>query len=81
MRTEPGTRAYVERRLVAGRTNKEIRRCLKRYTSRPIFRTLMAAHRTPEVAMQLLDTSIEASRDVSEERACCDAFQRLRRLR
>jgi transposase len=47
MRTEPDTRAYLERRLAEGKTKKEIRRCLKRYASRQIFRTLAAAHREP----------------------------------
>ncbi len=50
MRTDPKTRAYIERRLAEGKTNKEIRRCLKRYTSRQIFRTLAAANRAPEVS-------------------------------
>lgn len=48
MRTDPATRAYIERRLAEGKTTKEIRRCLKRYTSRQVFRTLAAAHRQPE---------------------------------
>ncbi|MBE1608090.1 IS110 family transposase [Actinopolymorpha pittospori] len=49
MRTDTNTRAYVERRLAEGKTSKEIRRCLKRYTSRQIFRTLAATHRPPEM--------------------------------
>lgn len=48
MRTDPDTRAYVARRLAEGKTSKEIRRCLKRYTSRQIFRALTAAHHPPE---------------------------------
>ncbi|MQA05150.1 MAG: IS110 family transposase, partial [Streptosporangiales bacterium] len=36
--------------LAEGKTTREIRRCLKRYTSRQIFRTLAAAHRAPELA-------------------------------
>ncbi|WP_082155885.1 IS110 family RNA-guided transposase [Jiangella alkaliphila] len=48
MRTDPDTRAYLERRAGEGKTLKEIRRCLKRYASRQIFRTLAAAHRPPE---------------------------------
>lgn len=48
MRTDPATRAYIERRLAEGKTIKEIRRCLKRYVARQIFRTLAAAHPTPE---------------------------------
>jgi transposase len=36
------TRAYVQRRRAEGRTNREIRRCLKRYLTRHIYRTLNA---------------------------------------
>ena len=39
----PATRAYVERRRTEGRTNKEIRRCLKRYLARRIYRQLNRA--------------------------------------
>ena len=49
MRTDTDTRAYVQRRLAEGKTSKEIRRCLKRYVGRQIFRTLAAAHPGPEV--------------------------------
>lgn len=48
IRTNPETRAYLERRLAEGKTVKEIRRCLKRYVARQIFRTLTAAHPAPE---------------------------------
>lgn len=48
MRTDLGTRAYIDRRLAEGKTTKEIRRCLKRYVSRQIFRTLTAAHTMPD---------------------------------
>lgn len=44
MRIDPATRAYIERRLAEGKTSKEIGRCLKRYISRQIFRTLAAAY-------------------------------------
>lgn len=44
MRTDPETRAYIDRRLAEGKTRKEIRRCLKRYVARQIFRTLTTAH-------------------------------------
>lgn len=37
------TRDYVERRRGEGRSNREIRRCLKRYVCRAIFRELQAA--------------------------------------
>jgi len=40
MRSDPATRAYVERRRAEGRSTKEIRRCLKRYLARQIFRYL-----------------------------------------
>jgi len=43
MRMDPATRAYVERRTAEGRTSKEIRRCLKRYLARQIYRQLNAA--------------------------------------
>ncbi|UUZ43859.1 IS110 family transposase [Janibacter limosus] len=49
MRTDPATRSYIERRLAEGKTSKEIRRCLKRYTGRQIFRTLTAAHPKHEI--------------------------------
>jgi transposase len=42
MRIDPATRAYVERRTAEGRTKKEITRCLKRYVTRQIHRTLTA---------------------------------------
>lgn len=40
---DPGTRAYVERRTAEGLTTREIRRCLKRYLARQIYRLLNAA--------------------------------------
>ncbi|QAY62555.1 IS110 family transposase [Xylanimonas allomyrinae] len=48
MRWDPETKAYVERRSADGRTKKEIRRCLKRYLARQIYRTLTATTRTAE---------------------------------
>ena len=57
MRTDPDTRAYIERRLAEGKTSKEIRRCLKRYVSRQIFRTLAAAHRAPDAFASGLDAT------------------------
>lgn len=44
MRCDPNTRAYTERRLADGRTHREIRRCIKRYLARHIYRTLNALH-------------------------------------
>jgi hypothetical protein len=37
------TREYVEKRHAEGRTDKEIRRCIKRYLARRIYRALSAA--------------------------------------
>jgi len=50
MTHDPDTRAYVERRRAEGRTTKEIRRCLKRYLARQIYRTLNAADTGPSPA-------------------------------
>jgi transposase len=54
MRFHPETRAYVARRTAEGRTPREIKRCLKRYVARRLFRLLEAAHTAtenlPEVA-------------------------------
>ena len=43
---DPETRAYVEKRRAEGRTNREIRRCLKRYLARHVYRALNAATMT-----------------------------------
>jgi transposase len=40
MRSCPRTRAYVARRTAEGKTSREIRRCLKRYIARELYRTL-----------------------------------------
>lgn len=40
MSYDPTTRAYVERRLAEGLTKREIRRCLKRYVCRSLYREL-----------------------------------------
>lgn len=47
------TRDYVEKRRAEGKTDKEIRRCVKRYLARRVFRTLNAeseAKRVQEAA-------------------------------
>ena len=44
MTHHPETRAYVEKRLAEGRTKREIRRCIKRYLARHLYRTLNALH-------------------------------------
>src|SRR5699024_1137480 len=61
MRTDPATRAYIERRQSEGKTRREIRRCLKRYISRQIFRALTVAHPAPD-AVATAQHNIEASR-------------------
>ena len=40
MRNHPPTLAYVQRRRAEGKTDKEIRRCIKRYLARHLYRTL-----------------------------------------
>lgn len=48
MRIDPTTRQYVERRRGENKTDREIRRCLKRYVTRQIFRELNTIDPTPE---------------------------------
>jgi transposase len=43
MRCDPATIGYVARRRAQGKTSREIRRCLKRYIARQLYRTLTAA--------------------------------------
>ena len=40
MSFDPDTRNYIERRTAQGKTKREIRRCLKRYVSRSVYRQL-----------------------------------------
>ena len=47
MTHDPDTRAYVERRRAEGRTTKEIRRCLKRYLARQLYRALNRLYSEP----------------------------------
>lgn len=42
MRSEPRTRAYVDRRTKEGMSGKEIHRCLKRYISRELYPIILA---------------------------------------
>jgi transposase len=42
MRSDPRTRAYVERRTKEGMSNKEIHRCLKRYIAKELYPLLLA---------------------------------------
>ena len=43
LRSCPRTRAYVELRTAEGKSPREIRRCLKRYIARELYRTLTQA--------------------------------------
>jgi transposase len=40
LRYDPATRTYVERRRAEGKTDREIKRCLKRYIARQLYRQL-----------------------------------------
>src|SRR5699024_8555943 len=44
------TRAYIEKRQAEKKSNREIRRCLKRYIARRVFRILNAHHRVLQPA-------------------------------
>lgn len=48
MSHDPETRAYVAKRTQEGRTMREIRRALKRYLARHLYRTLNALHATAQ---------------------------------
>lgn len=50
MSRHPGTKAYLEKRLAEGRSRREIRRCIKRYLARHLYRTLNALYATPETS-------------------------------
>jgi transposase len=47
LKHDPATRAYAARRAAEGKTPREIKRCLKRYVARHLFRVLEAAGPTP----------------------------------
>ena len=40
LRYDPATRAYADRRTAEGKTDREIKRCLKRYIARDLYRLL-----------------------------------------
>jgi transposase len=50
MRSCPRTRAYVARRTAEGKTSREIRRCLKRYIARELYRTLTNTMSAPTLS-------------------------------
>jgi transposase len=43
LQRDPHTRAYAERRRAEGKTDREIKRCLKRYVARQLYRQLEAS--------------------------------------
>jgi transposase len=47
LRFDPATRAYAERRRAEGKTDREIKRCLKRYVARQLYRQLENPPSTP----------------------------------
>lgn len=47
-RVDPKTRTYIERRTTQGKNPREIRRCLKRYIARQLFRCLSRLLAEPE---------------------------------
>jgi transposase len=47
LRGDPRTRAYAARRTTQGKTPRDIRRCLKRYIARELYRTLTNTMTTP----------------------------------
>lgn len=49
MRHHPETVAYVQRRRTAGKTDKEIRRCIKRYLARHLYRRLNQLEQSPAI--------------------------------
>jgi transposase len=49
IRHDPATRDYVARRTAEGKTSREIKRCLKRYIARDLYRLL--EHNTPTPAI------------------------------
>jgi transposase len=46
MRSDPATRAYAARRRAEGKSDREIRRCLKRYIARQLYRALTSGMTT-----------------------------------
>jgi transposase len=47
LKHDPATRAYAARRAAEGKTPREIKRCLKRYVARHLFRVLESTGPTP----------------------------------
>ena len=47
LQRDPRTRAYADRRRAEGKTDREIKRCLKRYIARELYRRLETTTTTP----------------------------------
>lgn len=67
MRDDPETRAYVERRLADHKSKREVRRTLKRYLARKLFRTLNTLHQAPAVAYLSPRADVSAAAIIREE--------------
>jgi hypothetical protein len=72
MRDCPTTQAYIARRTAEGKTIREIKRCLKRYIARQLYRTLTATmtphyqHASDRLTHIQASTSTRGSHDVKE---------------
>ena len=53
MERDPHTQAYVQRRTAQGLSTRRIRRCLKRYIARQLFRTLTNASADPITTLEM----------------------------
>jgi transposase len=51
LRDDPDTIAYVAKRTAEGKTKPEIRRCLKRYVARDLYRILERASATNSMSI------------------------------
>jgi transposase len=49
LRWDPTTKAYMQRRLVQGKTRKEVIRCLKRYVARQVHRAITTDLAAPDI--------------------------------
>ena len=50
LRYDPNTRAYAQRRRAEGKTDRDIKRCLKRYIARQLYHQLEAGTETGTAA-------------------------------
>ena len=69
MRSCPRTQAYIARRTAEGKTTREIRRCLKRYITRELYRTLTTA--MTRSRDQLTSSRPECSEPLDKHRSNC----------